>query len=816
MYIINVIIFWLKGSHTFATTQQPFHIPTREVTLVPETLQIYTILKFYVTMKTLYLLPAFCAAPGLSFRVDIQWGTSNPLTQDLRSFQPESELWNKTAPRFQESFTIETDRTHNRMEKACKEITQPYTQVKDRENRDYLRRHEYVKAVRISQTPQIHPPNQEIPPFKHPYERSVRGIAFFGNGNCKGEPKLIIWPKQAADMNYPTARRYEILRSPTEVENFYTKWAQTFEFSDFDVKKDPNSHYNVAKPQLEYLRDPTNQKKVDKQLKKYPENPWLKKGTLGSPVGSPYHQPFGSFREIFPTRSDRIWRQIVSPTGGDTSYWNIPMINVQLDHRNTNGQQKADFFRSFVPYGLLDSTWAAVFELIEQEYARFYRLMVDLLGVPGKSPVKRIRWSPKRQAAALKNLASAFDPRAPFYTEAIRSLERALDASPLSKLRNFEVYTTSPNLPSPREWTLPPSWEGVPVWNASAGRMVKNPKTGEMERSGAYGREPNPNRIIYSSVQLEWLGEGRFKFTTVPVVSDPTAAIVKEAALEELSSIEEEAVIEQLPLIEEPLNPVVENIPENEQLPVKINTGADLRTASGIEEEKKIEAPQIGEGQEISSPLLSPAGGAGRSGFAFPQQTLPISDSISDAGTAGSLSELASSIVNYANRIDLDESYEIIAPDVDIGRGKGQQNQNLQESIVSRPRSRGGVSGERPQPQIESLKESRILYRPQDDPLLQSKSSMRQSRSGRISAPNSIGVLKEIVVSYRPPPAQNLRENILRASQHPSANGDIVVPIGNDLSESIVVNSKQRRGQNSPAAAAGALSKSSGTAQITK
>ncbi|KAF3286090.1 hypothetical protein TWF970_009643 [Orbilia oligospora] len=738
-------------------------------------------------MKTIYLLPALCAAPGLSFRVDIQWGTSNPLTQDLRSFQPESELWNKTAPRFQESFTIDTDRTHNRMEKACKEITQPYTQVKDRENRDYLRRYEYVKAVRISQTPQIHPPNQEIPPFKHPYERSVRGIAFFGNGNCKGEPKLIIWPKQAADMNYPTARRYEILRSPTEVENFYAKWAQTFEFSDFDVKKDPNSHYNVARPQLEYLRDPTDQKKVDEQLEKYPENPWLKKGTLGSPIGSPYHQPFGSFREIFPTRSDRIWRQIVSPTGGDTSYWNIPMINVQLDHRNTN-----------------------VFELIEQEYARFYRLMVDLLGVPGKSPVKRIRWSPKRQAAALKTLASVSDPRAPFYTETIRSLEQALDASPLSKLRNFEVYTTSPNLPDPREWTLPPSWEGVPVWNASAGRMVKNPKTGKMERSGAYEKEPNPNRIIYSSVQLEWLGEGRFKFTTVPVVSDPTAAIVKEAAVEELSSIEEEAAIEQLPLIKEPLNPAVENILKIEEPPIKINTGADLRTASGIEEEKKIEVSQIVEGQEISSPLLSPAGGAGRGGFAFPQQAIPISDSISDAGTAGSLSELASSIVNDANRIDLDESYEIIAPDVDIGRGKGQQNQNLQQSIVTRPRSRG-VSGERPQLQIESLKESKILYRPQDDPLVQSKGSMRQSRGGRISAPNSIEVLKESVVSYRPPPAQNLRENILRASQHPSANGDIVVPVGNDLSESIVINSKQRRGQNMVAAAAGALSKSSGT-----
>ncbi|KAK6508555.1 hypothetical protein TWF506_010641 [Arthrobotrys conoides] len=746
-------------------------------------------------MKVLYLLPALCATPSLSFRVDIQWGTSNPLTLDLRSFQPESEFWNKTAPRFQESFTVETDRTHNRMEKACKGITQPYTQIKDRENRDYLRRNEYVKAVRISQTPQAHPPNQELPPFKHPYERSVRGIAFFGNGNCKGEPKLIIWPKQAADMNYPTPRRYEILRSPTEVENFYTKWTQTFEFSDFDLKKDPNSHYNDARPQLQYLstQDLMKPEKVTEQLEKYPENAYMKKGTLGSPIGTPYHQPFGSFREIFPTRSDRIWRQIVSPTGGDASYWNIPMINVQLDHRNANGQQKDNFFRSFVPYGLLDSTWATVFELIEQEYARFYRLMIDLLGVPGKSPVKRIRWGTKRQAAALKTLASAFDPRAPFYTETIGSLERALDVKPLSKLQNFDVFTTSPNLPDPREWTLPPSWEEVPVWNRLAGRMVKNQKTGQMERSGAYEKEPNPNRIIYSSVQLDWPsdGSGWFKFTTVPVVSDPTAAVEKEAAIEKLAPIEEE-----------PLDLFVEDaleIAPIEHPPFKINTGADLRTAPSIQG-NEIEVPQIAEVQEINSPLLSPAGKAGQGGFDFSQEPIPLINSISDAGTAGSLSELASSIVNGANGVDPDDSYEIIdiAPEIDIGR-----------SIVTRPRSREGVSGERPKLQIESLNESRVSYRPQDDPMLQSKGSLRQSRGGRMSASNSIEVLRESAVSYRPPPAQNLRENILKASQHPNANGDIVVPVGNDLSQSILINSRQRRGQNSLVAAA--LSKNSGT-----
>ncbi|KAK6333112.1 hypothetical protein TWF718_010935 [Orbilia javanica] len=747
-------------------------------------------------MKTIYLVPAFGATLSFSFRVDIQWGTSNPLTLDLRSFQPESELWNKTAPRFQESFTIETDRTHNRMKKACKEITQPYTQIKDRENRDYLRRHSYVKAVRISQTPQTYPVNQEIPPFKHPYERSARGVAFFGNGNCKGEPKLIIWPKQAADMNYPTTRRYEILRSPTEVENFYTKWAQTFEFSDFDLKKDPNSHYNIARPQSEYLTNLKDPKEIASLLEKYPENAYLKKGTLGSPIGTPYHQPFGSFREIFPTRSDRIWRQIVSPTGGDTSSWSTPMINVQLDHRNADGQQEDDFFRNFVPYGLFDSTRATVFELIEQEYARFYRLMVDLLGVPGKSPVKRVRWSTKRQAAALKILASVSDPRAPFHTETVRSLERALDANPLSKLRNFEVYTTSPNLPNPREWTLPPSWEEVPVWNRLAGRTVKNPTTGEVGPSGAYQKEPNPNRILYSSVQLDWQPDGQFKVTTVPVVSDPTAAIEKEAAIEKLSSIEVSS------------NPVLEEIPDVAPL-VKIDAEADLRTAPETQE-TEIKVSQIAEGQGIRSPLLSPPVSDGSSGsFDFSQESIPLSNSISDAGTAGSLSELAQSVVDEANGIDPNESYEIIAPDIDIERARGQQNRDLQESIGTRPRSRGGVSGERPQLQVESLNESRVSYRPQDDPFLRAENSLRQSRGSRIPAANSIEVLRESVVNYRPPPAQNLRENILRASQHPDANGDIVVPIGNDMAGSIVINSRKRQGLNHVAAAT--ASKSSGT-----
>ncbi|KAK6349240.1 hypothetical protein TWF730_009992 [Orbilia blumenaviensis] len=747
-------------------------------------------------MKALYILSALYSAPSLSFRVDIQWGTANPLTLDLRSFQPESELWNKTAPRFQESFTIDTDRTHNRMEKACKEITQPYTQLKDRGNRDYLRRNAYVKAVRISQTPQTIPPNQEIPPFKHPYQRSARGIAFFANGNCKGEPKLLIWPKQAADMDYPTAKRYEILRSPTEVENFYFKWAQTFEFSDFDLKKDPNSHYNVARPMSQFLLDPTDPKAVAEMEEKYPENAYLKKGTLGSPMGTPYHQPFGSFREIFPTRSDRVWRQIVSPANGDTSYWNIPMINVQLDHRNAKGQQKADFFRSFVPYGLLDSSWATVFELIEQEYARFYKLMVDLLGVPGKSPVRRARWSTKRQTAALKTLESASDPLAPFHTETVKYLERVPNDNALSKLRNPEVYTTSPNVPDAMEWTLPPSWEKVPVWNRTAGKLVENPVTRKIEPVGAYQKRPNPNRIIYSSVQLDWQPDGQFRVTTVPVVSDPTAALKKEAAME------------QLPLIEALQQPVVEiGQVQAEQPPIRINTGANLRTGP-IEEGNDVEIVQIAEGRGVQSPLLSPVGAKPIGNFDFPPQVIPVSDSISEAGTAGSLSELAQSIVDPSSGLDPNDSYEVIAPDLDVRRGREQQNQDLQVSVVTRPRSRGGVSGERPPLQMESLSGSRVSYQPQEDPLLQSKASLR-SRNSRISAPNSIQSLRESVVNYRPPPAQNLRENILMASQHPNANGDIVVPVGDRLSESLVINSRQRGGQGIPVPAA--LSKSSGT-----
>ncbi|KAK6527150.1 hypothetical protein TWF281_010343 [Arthrobotrys megalospora] len=754
-------------------------------------------------MKTPYLVPILYGTVGLSFRVDIQWGTGNPLTLDLRSFQPESELWNKTAPRFQESFTIDTDRTHNRMAKACKEITQPYTQIKDREDRDYLRRYAYVKAVRISQTPQTIPPNDQWPPFTHPYPRSARGVAFFGNGNCKGEPKLIIWPKQAADMNYPTTKRFEILRSPTEVENFYYKWAQTFEFSEFDLKKDPNSHYNVARPQLQYILDPIDPKQLADQKEKYPETAYLKKGTLGSPMGTPYHQPFGSFREIFPTRSDRVWRQIVSPSEGDTSYWNIPMINVQLDHRNSKGAQKNNFFRSFVPYGLLDSSWATVFELIEQEYARFYKLIVDLLGVPGKSPVKRIRWSTKRQAAALKTLASVSDPLSTFHAETVKSLERIPNDNALSSLPKFEIYTTSPTDPSSEEWTLPPSWEQVPVWNPKIGRLVKNLTTGLIEPSGAYQKDPNPNRILYSSVQLDWQPDGQFTVTTVPVVSDPTA------------TLEKEAILEQLPLVEAPSEPVVEiPIVNIEQPPIKINTGADLRTAAGIEEEK-VEVEQIDKVPGIPSPLLSPAGSpSSRENFNFDddnyyndpsQQSMPVD--ISEVGTAGSLSELAQSVVDEASGIYLNEGYGIVAPY--LGIEQGRQDEDLKASlIVTRPRSRGGVSGERPQLQVESLSGSEVSYRPQDDPLLQSQSSLRQSRGGRV-APNSIEILRESVVSYRPPPAQNLRKNLLAASQHPNVNGDIVVPVGDNLAHSIVINSRRQLGQNRPVPAA--VSKSSGT-----
>ncbi|KAF3909299.1 hypothetical protein ABW20_dc0108141 [Dactylellina cionopaga] len=758
------------------------------------------------------------------------------------------------------------------MEKACKMITQPWMGLKYREERDYFRRNGYVKAVRITQTPQTTPVSPNIPPFTHPYQRSVRGIAFFGNNNCKGEPKLIIWPKQAMDMNYPTTRRYEILRSPTEIENFYYKWAQTFEFSDFDVKKDPNSHYNLARPQFWDAMDPEDTKAIEDFLLTYQENAYLKKNTIGSPMGTPYHQAFGSFREIYPTRSDRIWRQIVSPASSDTSYWDIPMINVQLDHRIQAEQQKSAGFFSFVPYGLADSSRATIFAVIEQEYARFYKLMVDLLGVPSKSWLRRSKWSRKRQEAAITKLAFFSDPLSPFHTETVKSLERVGEKS-LSSLQPYEVYTSSPLQPDPREWMLPPSWLDVPIWNPEA-KFVKS-ANGERVPVGAYQKVPNPNRIIYSSVQINWQPNGEFVVQTVPVMSNPISALKKEAIvlLEELpytgvlsqssvrapiipdarppgEVIQMQIQVQQAVMDKMEMEDVVPaDIPTRQranafysrrppiQPAVQPDIGLDIPTrqrATGLYSRPPSLGPQ-GQLVKPNSPISMltrqrSKGVYSRPADLFPNRpapdsqinigtnlrTRPISAAMSEeelfssavfspantisrgswdsligqpqggasyggsGGTAGTLSSIAGTI--------LEESQgKLREGDMDI-----EDSSKLIDDEINSPLR--DLSQTQPPLRIKKLADSQISLRPQD--LLESTNSLLQSR--RQPKANEIEFLKDSVVNYRPPPTQNLRENILMASQHPNANGDIVVPVGEDvngLRESIVINTKNQAGK---------------------
>ncbi|KAF3938842.1 hypothetical protein ABW19_dt0206560 [Dactylella cylindrospora] len=497
-----------------------------------------------------------------AFEVGFQWATADPWTQDLRSFQEESALFNSTTP-MQQFFNIRTDRTHNRVRKACKKITHPWTQNNDREERDYLRRQAYVKAIRISQTPNTFPPDEAAPPFTHPWQRSARGVAFFDNDNCADKPKFIIWPKQAFDMNYPTARRYDQYNGQGEVENGYYKFWQTFEFADFDVKRDPNarvnnppailnpnpsameverfennnppkSHYNIARPRARDYLDPGDEEGIAAFRKQYWLREYLEKNEISSPMGSPYHQPFGSFREIFPTRADRIWRQMLHPSG-DKSYWDIPMINVQLDHRNGGGKQKKDAFRSFVPYALLDRSMATVFEVIEEEYAIFYSLMVDQLGLPGDTWVKRLRWVSSRQEWALKRLESLSDFEAPDHSKELRAAERFLGRN--RRLRNYELLTTSPDPEGTdtREWTLPPSWLNVPVFDPHK-EVIINTDEGAFLIIGAYDLVPNPNRIIYSSVTIDYQKDGSNTIKLEPVMSNPELAIQKETVqlLEEL------------------------------------------------------------------------------------------------------------------------------------------------------------------------------------------------------------------------------------------------------------------------------------------
>ncbi|EPS42116.1 hypothetical protein H072_3846 [Dactylellina haptotyla CBS 200.50] len=807
-----------------------------------------------------------------AFRIDVQWGTPNPFLQDLRSFQPEAEFYNQTLLRLQESFTIETDRTHNRMEKACKTITQPWTQAKDRNDRDYLRRTGFVKAVRITQTPQSIPVNRDIPPFTHPYQRSARGIAFFASDKCKGEPKLIIWPKQAMDMDYPTTRRYEVFRSPNEIENFWYKWAQTFEFSDFDVKKDPNSHshYNKARPQFWNAMDIEDQAAIDVFKNKYPENAYLKKDLLGSPMGTPYHQPFWSFREIFPTRSDSIWRQIVNPAASEFSYWDIPMINIQLDHRNGGGEQRDNSFMNFVPYGLADSSRATVFEVIEQEYARFYQLIVDILGVPGKSWLKRLKWSSKRQKAAIGKLAAVGDPLAPFHAETVKSLERFPGETKLGRLQPYQIYTTSPSKPDKREWFLPPSWLNVPVWNPSAGKLVKAPN-GQMVPTGAFEMVPNPNRIMYSSVHITYQQNGQFTVQTVPVVSNPVHALGKEAIvlLEELpltdflsqssrrvpiisdyarpdsenrvvghyyrgsavggDSLEQFTTLtrpksdrvqymkrpqpgqprmsqDQVPqameqvVVNNPLDiptwqrsnaiyshrpPVQLNEPQLPGIPEQLGSNMDMEVSIPTRPRSPtIYSRPVGQGLRVNTGADLRTGRPVES-MVEEYKLVPDPSSV----TAGSLSSLAESLIDEVNQQR--------AADMDI-----EQTSNLVDAlrvpVIRRP------SKEEQQLRIEKLADSQVSYRPPQD-LLESTNSLLQSR--RRPIPSEVQFLQDSVVNYRPPPEQNLRENVLLASQHPSINGDIVIPVGdaNGLMESLVINSKEPRRRST------ASSKSSGT-----
>ncbi|KAF3909501.1 hypothetical protein AA313_de0203837 [Arthrobotrys entomopaga] len=817
-------------------------------------------------MNTILTLLTYVVGSA-AVQVDIQWGTSNPFLQDLRSFLPESELYNQTGPRLQQTFFLTTDRTHNRVEKACKQITQPWTQVKNRGERDYIRRTGFVKAIRITQTPQTIPVNTDIPPFTHPYQRSARGIAFFGGDNCKGQPRFLIWPKQAFDMDYPTARRYEIPRSPTEVENFWYKWAQTFEFSDFDVKKDPNSHYNRARPQFWNALDPEDAPAINAFLQKYPENGNLKKNMLASPFGSPYHQPFGSFREIFPTKEDSIWRNVVSPSPSDYSYWDIPMINVQLDERNGAGEQKSDPFMSFVPYALLESSRATVFDLIEKEYARFYQLMVDILGVPGSSWLKSLKWSTSRQNDAINKLAAVSDPKAMFHAETVRSLERFPGEKSLGKLQPYQIYTSSPSVPDPREWVLPPSWLNVPVWNPNLGRRVKLPN-GQIVPIGAYEMVRNPNRIIYSSVQITTHPNGKYTIQTVPVVSNPVSALEKQAivlfeelpltdflsqssrrapiipdyarsdsqngplgqyysgsavggdTLQEFTTptrqrssrvsymkrpppsqprlsqdevlqameLQQQAQAQLLPADVDPniLGDIIDvptrqrsNAVYNRRPPIMLqpqpaeevmDMEASMPTrqrSRTLYSRPKGSQPYINTGADLRT---------NEPNSAMSEESVP---SESGGGTAGSLSSLAESVVEEAKT----SSNVLPIPNMDI-----EWASDLVESMDNyNPLDQSQKSQKL---QIEQLAGSQVSYRPPVE-MLESINAMLQSRRRPIPSEFDIQFLEDSVVNFQP---QNLRENILLASRHPNINGDITVPVGEDvngLMESIVINSKR-------------------------
>ncbi|KAK6538677.1 hypothetical protein TWF694_010251 [Orbilia ellipsospora] len=804
---------------------------------------------------------------SVAVQVDIQWGTSNPFLQDLRSFQPESEFYNQTAPRLQQTFFLTTDRTHNRMEKTCKQITQPWTQAKNRSDKDYLRRTGFVKAIRITQTPQTIPANKDIPPFTHPYPRSARGIAFFGNDNCKDQPKFLIWPKQAFDMDYPTSRRYEILRSPTEVENFWYKWAQTFEFSDFDVKKDPNSHYHSARPQFWNAIDPEDTRAINAFLQKYPENGNVKKNMLASPFGSPYHQPFGSFREIFPTKEDDIWKKIVSPSSSDYKYWDIPMINVQLDERNGAGEQKSDPFMSFIPYALMESSRATVFDLIEEEYARFYQLMVDILGTPGSSWLRNLKWSTSRQKDAINRLAAVADPRAIFHTETVKSLERFPGEKNLGKLKSYQIYTSSPSVPDPREWVLPPFWLNVPVWNPNLGRMVKGPN-GQIVPNGAYEMVRNPNRIIYSSVQIITQPNGKKLVQTVPVVSNPVSALEKQAVVlfeelpladflsqssrrvpiipdyarsdsqngalgqyyggsavgddtlqeftiptrqrssrvsytrrpppsqprlsqdEALQAIElqQKAQAQLLPADVDPnILGDVTDVPTRQRSKAVYNPRPPIPLQPEPAEhvmdmEASIPTRQrsrtLYSRPELLQPYINTGADliTGQPDSAMSEEFVP---SDSSGGTAGSLSSLADSIFEERNKAS--NILQVASMDIEGASDliESMDNYNLLDQIQKSQKL-----------QIEQLAGSQASYRPPVE-MLESINSMLQSRRRQIPSELDIQFLEDSVVNFQP---QNLRENILLASRHPNVNGDIIVPIGEDvngLTESLVINSKR-------------------------
>ncbi|KAK6347247.1 hypothetical protein TWF696_007319 [Orbilia brochopaga] len=846
---------------------------------------------------------AIHSACSFAAQIDFQWGTANPLTQDLRSFQPESEFWNKDpkGPRFQQSFTLTTDRTHNRMKKACKKIAKPWDSVKDRDTRDYLRRQAYIKAVRITQTPQTDPANANAPPFTHPYQRPVRGIALFDNDICGGDPKMIIWPKLPADMSYPATKRFALTKAGNVLEGYYFKWDQTFEFADFDIKKDPYSHYNRARPEVwQYMNPESDPREVMAFMERYPENIYLTRGTVGSPYGSPYHQPFGSFREIFATRSDAIWRQVVSPSAPDYSYWDIPMINVQLDHRNGGGEEKKNAFTSFVPYGLLESSRATVFEGIEREYARFYKLMVDLLGIPGRSPVKRLSWRSKRQAAALKQILPYLDPvtYVPLYEQVaqvpLQKRKGFLKDPDVWSLQPWQMYTTSPATADPREWTLPPSWLESPVWNPRL-REIRNER-GQVGIVAGYEMVRNPNRVIYSSVQVNYQPDGRFTVQTVPVVSNPVLALEKEAVvlLEQLpetqwvqegpgaiivqpdyarpqslgpsgqfyqgsaigaGSLEDFATVtrprsSRVQYMQRP-PPGVSRPSQNERYEAMLEEQPQAQ-AEGIdiemEPEIEIETRPRSRAQYIRRPAPEETGGRGRSNTIWnrpslnnnagqPQlqpltgadlrtgqpapevmeveESLPVSagDSVRGSsienildeeepgsllGTAAGLSSLAQSVVDEA-----DEAVRLREIAIQSGLYLGDLVESLQIRRPEPPR-RGQ------QLQVQSLPGSQVSYRSSLE-ALEATNALLQS--GRIPSGRELDALRQSAAGYRQPPPQNLRENIVAASQALNRNGNIVVPVGEDadrLQESIVINVR-------PAASGGnsnqqaAASRSSGT-----